>query len=54
MHNASIKPIEAMLSKMTRPLALESSFSVKFENAAGTYDYICEFHPWMTDRMIVQ
>ena len=30
-----------------------TSFSVTFENA-GTYDYICEFHPWMTGRVIVQ
>jgi plastocyanin len=28
-------------------------FSVTFENA-GTYDYICEFHPWMTGRVIVE
>jgi plastocyanin len=30
-----------------------TSFSVKFENA-GTYDYICLLHPWMTGRVIVQ
>jgi hypothetical protein len=30
-----------------------TSFSVKFENA-GTYDYQCMFHPWMTGRVIVQ
>ena len=30
-----------------------TSFSVTFENA-GTYDYICEFHPCMTGRVIVQ
>ena len=30
-----------------------TSFSVTFENA-GTYDYICEFHPWMTGRVIVE
>jgi plastocyanin len=30
-----------------------TSFGVTFENA-GTYDYICEFHPWMTGRVIVE
>jgi plastocyanin len=30
-----------------------TSFSVKFENA-GTYEYICGFHPWMTGRVIVE
>jgi plastocyanin len=30
-----------------------TSFSVTFENA-GTYDYLCEFHPWMTGRVIVE
>ena len=30
-----------------------TSFSVKFENA-GTYDYPCTFHPWMTGRVIMQ
>jgi plastocyanin len=30
-----------------------TSFSVTFETA-GTYDYICAFHPWMTGRVIVQ
>jgi plastocyanin len=30
-----------------------TSFSVTFENA-GTYDYLCIFHPWMTGRVIVQ
>ena len=30
-----------------------TSFSVTFEKA-GTYDYVCEFHPWMTGRVIVQ
>jgi len=30
-----------------------TSFSVKFENA-GTYDYLCLFHPWMTGRVIVE
>ncbi len=30
-----------------------TSFSVTFEKA-GTYDYICTFHPWMTGRVIVQ
>ena len=30
-----------------------TSFSMTFENA-GTYDYICEFHPWMTGRVIVE
>jgi plastocyanin len=30
-----------------------TSFSVTFEKA-GTYDYLCEFHPWMTGRVIVQ
>ena len=29
-----------------------TSFSVTFENA-GTYDYVCDFHPWMTGRVIV-
>jgi plastocyanin len=29
------------------------SFSVTFENP-GTYDYICEIHPWMAGRVIVQ
>jgi plastocyanin len=30
-----------------------TSFSVKFEDA-GTYEYQCMFHPWMTGRVIVQ
>ncbi len=30
-----------------------TSFSVTFSKA-GTYDYICEFHPWMTGRVIVE
>ncbi len=30
-----------------------TSFSVKFENA-GTYDYTCLLHPWMTGQVIVQ
>jgi plastocyanin len=30
-----------------------TSFSVTFENA-GSYDYVCEFHPWMTGRVIVE
>ena len=30
-----------------------TSFSMTFENA-GTYDYVCEFHPWMTGRVIVE
>jgi plastocyanin len=30
-----------------------TSFSVKFENA-GTYDYLCLLHPWMTGRVVVQ
>jgi len=30
-----------------------TSFSMTFENT-GTYDYICEFHPWMTGRVIVE
>lgn len=29
-----------------------TSFSVKFEKA-GTYDYICVLHPWMTGRVTV-
>jgi plastocyanin len=29
------------------------SFSVTFANA-GTYDYICEVHPWMTGQVVVQ
>lgn len=29
-----------------------STFSVKFEEA-GTYDYICVLHPWMTGRVVV-
>jgi len=34
-------------------LAPITSFSVTFENA-GTYDYMCVIHPWMTGRVIVQ
>jgi len=34
-------------------LAPITRFSVTFENA-GTYDYICVIHPWMTGRVIVQ
>jgi plastocyanin len=34
-------------------LAPITSFSVTFENA-GTYDYLCVIHPWMTGRVIVQ
>jgi plastocyanin len=30
-----------------------TSFGVTFENA-GTYDYICEFHPWMVGSVIVE
>jgi plastocyanin len=29
------------------------SFSITFEKA-GTYDYLCEIHPWMTGRVTVQ
>lgn len=28
------------------------TFTVKFEDA-GTYDYVCALHPWMTGRVIV-
>jgi plastocyanin len=34
-------------------LAPITSFSVTFENA-GTYDYLCVIHPWMTGRVIVE
>jgi plastocyanin len=34
-------------------LAPITSFSVTFENA-GTYDYLCVVHPWMTGRVIVE
>lgn len=30
-----------------------TSFSITFENA-GTYDYLCVIHPWMTGRVIVE
>jgi plastocyanin len=30
-----------------------TSFSVTFENA-GTYDYLCVIHPWMTGQVIVK
>lgn len=30
-----------------------STFSVKFEEA-GTYDYICVIHPWMTGQVVVK
>lgn len=30
-----------------------STFSVKFEEA-GTYDYICVVHPWMTGQVVVK
>jgi hypothetical protein len=30
-----------------------NSFSVKFTKA-GTYDYMCEVHPWMTGDVIVK
>jgi plastocyanin len=29
------------------------SFSITFEKA-GTYDYLCEIHPWMTGKVMVQ
>ena len=34
-------------------LAPITSFSVTFENA-GTYEYLCVIHPWMTGRVIVE
>lgn len=30
-----------------------TSFSITFENA-GTYDYVCAIHPWMTGQVVVQ
>jgi plastocyanin len=30
-----------------------TSFSIKFESA-GTYDYVCVIHPWMTGQVVVQ
>ncbi len=33
-------------------LAEIGTFTVKFEEA-GTYDYICVLHPWMTGRVVV-
>lgn len=30
-----------------------TSFEVKFEQA-GTYDYVCAIHPWMTGQVVVQ
>ncbi|MDQ3883472.1 MAG: hypothetical protein M3243_05400 [Thermoproteota archaeon] len=30
-----------------------TTFSVTFEKA-GTYDYLCLFHPWMTGQVVVQ
>ncbi|MEW5841210.1 MAG: hypothetical protein AB1753_09435 [Thermoproteota archaeon] len=30
-----------------------TSFSVKFEQA-GTYDYVCAIHPWMTGQVVVK
>ena len=30
-----------------------TSFSVTFENA-GTYDYLCVIHPWMTGQVVVK
>jgi plastocyanin len=33
-------------------LAEIDTFAVKF-NEAGTYDYICALHPWMTGRVVV-
>jgi plastocyanin len=30
-----------------------TTFSMKFENA-GTYDYICALHPWMTGQVVVE
>ncbi len=30
-----------------------TSFSITFENA-GTYDYVCVIHPWMTGQVMVQ
>jgi plastocyanin len=30
-----------------------TSFSITFENA-GTYDYVCVIHPWMTGQVVVQ
>ncbi len=34
-------------------LAPINTFSVTFEKA-GTYNYLCEFHPWMTGQVIVK
>jgi plastocyanin len=33
-------------------LAEIDTFTVRFEQA-GTYDYICILHPWMTGRVVV-
>jgi plastocyanin len=30
-----------------------TTFTATFKKA-GTYDYICIFHPWMTGRIIVK
>lgn len=48
--NSGIVWPESMIPPGAPPI---TSFSVKFTKA-GTYDYICEFHPWMTGRVIVQ
>lgn len=34
------------------PFPMASSFTVTFENA-GTYDYFCALHPWMTGQIVV-
>jgi plastocyanin len=30
-----------------------NSFAITFEKA-GTYDYTCIFHPWMTGQVVVK
>lgn len=35
------------------PYPTVSSFTIRFDKA-GTYDYFCAFHPWMTGRVTVK
>jgi plastocyanin len=41
---------EAAIPPFAPPI---TSFTITFENA-GTYDYVCVIHPWMTGQVVVQ
>lgn len=53
-HNVHFKPGAGVEKDIEGPmLRANETYSVKF-NAAGTYNYICTPHPFMTGKVIVE